>query len=215
MVVKYEDWCDTDIVRNEEFTLGNFLEMKVDDVRNFLFLDRNVFDIACENRQDGTEYPPQVFFDQNVHRLKKTGIFEWEIYWSWDLAQECINRDIHLYHPEDKFWFPLDSEGYFNPVDELELLDLDPVRTEFWTQNRVHYTEFPPDTRIGWRGPLIPWEKVINLPPVLYTEPDYSHDQFVSDQLRNVICDNTGPDSSEDDENSNENSNKDSDETDV
>lgn len=60
-------------------------------------------------------------------------------------------------------WMPPDKHGYV----KLKLNDKH-------TPPRMHWTDFPPKTAIGWRGMAIPWEKVTSGPSIFAQRSDFS-----------------------------------------
>lgn len=128
-----------------------------------LVLDRNVLDIAeCQDTNEvNCTYPPSQFFRHNratyIHKDELTGdiIFHWE--------SKDSNKIIFEFHIEydTGHWYPLEN-GHLpknNPQDV----------SSFQNDKSKSWKEFDPNTRIGWRGPMILWENIDNLPRIYYS----------------------------------------------
>lgn len=165
--INYTHWEDSKIVQEQFLTLGEFLDFPIGHSFDVLLLDRNVFDIACNNKVYDTDYKAVDFFRKNKTRIEKTGEFNWKMYWDWDIKGQCLDQAIEILHPDIKVWNPT-KEGYYE-IDEDEIDLFLPRRLhDEWLHKKIHYSDFNRNTRIGWRGDMILWDKVINLPDVHY-----------------------------------------------
>jgi hypothetical protein len=45
-------------------------------------------------------------------------------------------------------------------------------KTDLSTIDGLKWNQLPPETRIGWRGPAILWEKLDRCPPIFWSDDD-------------------------------------------
>jgi hypothetical protein len=76
---------------------------------------------------------------------------------------EFHDFEFHIQYDEHN-WYPL-RDGRLPKKDPQGLAN-------FGASARREYTDFDKDTPIGWRGPMILWNKIDNLPDVFWEEED-------------------------------------------
>ena len=142
--------------------IADFLDMKEGDKLPVLILDTHVLDL-CDTCNKPGLHEPEVFFSRNRHTIIKKPGFHWLIKWhkSWGLSTEYEETEIHLYHKEAQVWYPVDGKGN---VDYPTDTDIFRKEAEKWQGCRIHWSEFPKDAPIGWRGPMIRWTDLDILP---------------------------------------------------
>lgn len=146
----------------EEYTRDKCLTIK--DVENLrpgqklkvVTLDRNVYDIAFDCNEPGKLHDAKHFYRESVatyyHESDLKGKIKME-----DVGKMEFEFDIEWAKDE---WYPLtngklpenDPQGFSKFPDNM-LLD---------------WKDYPKDTRIGWRGPMILLDKMDSLPKVYY-----------------------------------------------
>lgn len=47
-----------------------------------------------------------------------------------------------------------------------EVLNIGEEIPSHWLPKHIHWTEFPDSTRVGWRGPIMMWDKLTDLSKV-------------------------------------------------
>lgn len=158
-------------------TIQNVLDLPVGETRLFLCLDRNV----CENvehcidffNKKGGVWPEKEIkaseLLKNVTYFKftrKEGLkgdgFVSEDGGTEDWVEESSgwgsNFEFHIEYASNH-WFPLE-EGALQPRGKDDsILDMERV-----TDKVVHWSQFSNSTRLGWRGPMIPIEKIDEIP---------------------------------------------------
>ena len=75
-----------------------------------------------------------------------------------------IVDDLFEFHVEfsEYNWYPL-RNGSLPAEDEHGLFPL--------LDREVRWDEFPLDTHLWWRGPMVHWEDVENMPDIFWYEP--------------------------------------------
>jgi len=152
------DWYD---MACDKFALkiSDITKLQPGDKMDVLVLDRNVWDIALNKKinKPGVSYNSEIFFQQNsgtyVHNKDLSGkmVFCWDDDEDEDENNFNHNFEFDIEYKPNK-WYPLK-----NGV----LPDKDPSGfCEFPWQTEQHWTNFPVDTKIGYRGPMIPWSKL-------------------------------------------------------
>lgn len=154
MSLEIFDWIYT--VEPEYTKVSDLIDMKIGDSKLFLrsgtdpslrdlTLDDENINSACSSHEENKKYRPDIFFCDSRLTVKKIGRCEWEVYFWWDNQHEFPTRNLEVH----------DVGGYHDAWYDMEDFDLEHL-----------------DWKIGWKGPMIPWEKVINLLPVYFSSED-------------------------------------------
>lgn len=148
-----------DYIRPMSLTIKDIESLKPKQSIKVLVLDRNFDEFCCkeETNKSSTHYKPEHFFRENtatyVHAQNMKG----------KLTFHGIDytRDFEFDVEYDKdCWYPLE-DGCLPKEDEQKL-------APFSFPEPKPYTDFPTTTRVGWRGPMILWEKVKELPDIYW-----------------------------------------------
>jgi hypothetical protein len=152
-------------------------------------MDRNVWDIALQDSIRGESFKPKDFFKSNwaiyIHEKNLRGklVFSFELEEdieyininNFDLNNICQTNfefDIEYKH---HYWYPLDNE--YLPASDPQGFSQFP-----WTYQKQHWTSFPRETRVGWRGHMVLWSKLDELPNIIW--------QFPKEILKAFECEN-------------------------
>lgn len=153
----YTRWEEVD-TRPVHATIQTILDIPVGESRAFLCLDRNVLDVAEDNIKAahslGLDIVPTSVFTKNYYiKFTKTGPGITGTYttaYSLDTVDnpedDTPDTDLDIEYAPDN-WYPM-TDGVLPAVDEQCMFPLLGVDTP--------WTKFSPDTRVGWRGPMIP-----------------------------------------------------------
>lgn len=110
------------------------------------------------------EYDPQSFFAANWWRVTYKGNLKWQLYHP-NVGE--VNEDVHINVSSLNTswdWTPIQNEY----VDiETEALSPD-ISINKLKSKRIHWSRFPEQTRVGWRGPMMLWDYLSILPNVYY-----------------------------------------------
>ena len=154
------DWIE--YTKSNHLTIQTISEMTPGETRKFLCLDRNVYDLASKS---STPLLPKDFFHANYfvtythdNDLYGTTTFEWD-----GEAQDTDPFEFEIEYNNDT-WFPL-KRGIVTQYSGDAWREGHPVDLK-----KVHWTEYPTTTRIGWRGPMIPTDCLETMPKVLYED---------------------------------------------
>lgn len=133
-------------------TIETVLKMKPNKKFKVLLLDRNVKDtIEFSKRKKelikGNDYKPNIYFKDSFAflRRKNTSDLKMEILYSFENEYRDFEFDIEYLSGK---WFPL--ENGINIEDGKE------------------WKDYPLYTHIGWRGPMIMWKDIKNLPIITH-----------------------------------------------
>ncbi len=101
-----------------------------------------------ETLKNNTTYRPETFF----RPLKETWTYEGDLKYSWNGEK----RDFEIEYDEHS-WYPLGELGDFisRYYDILKVL-----------RAKTHWTQYPKDTHVGHRGPIILWSDLKKLPKI-------------------------------------------------
>ena len=142
--------------KRKHLTLKDVKRMKVGDKIDVVIWDRNfeegwIWNEAIKNKP----YTPKYFFRRNRHQLTYLGDMKWNIKYPFG---ETICHNIELDVSElgtNWKWSPIFKEYITLKNDfvngRIKKLDK-PIKK--------HWSEFPDSTRVGWRGPIMLWEKL-------------------------------------------------------
>jgi len=146
------------LVYANAITIETISKLKKGDTLDLLVFDRNVCDIAFDNNEEGKAVNPQEFFRENkmvyTHDANLKGIMSW--------PYGIYNKEFEIEYIEDR-WFPL-INGCLPPTDPKSYNN---------PQGSTHtvpkpWQEFPVTTRVGWRGPMVIFSKLKDLPKVYW-----------------------------------------------
>lgn len=139
-------------------TIKDILAMKLGEKIDVLILDRNWTDHAFHTNIKGMKYNPEDFFmvnkGQYVHEKDMKGI--WTLY-SESKEPLIRNYEFHVeYKPGN--WYPFENGALPEEDDEEGVYDL----------GGRSFRDFPPETRLGYRGMMVPWDILRTLPQVYF-----------------------------------------------
>jgi hypothetical protein len=150
--------------RPYHLTIQNILNLSNGDSIEIFFMDRNVMDISCDKEYNEENIPikPSHFF-RNCNYItftKKEGIIG---DWDWHctlLTKKLTYKEREFDIDLGDFWYPL-KNNKVPESNEYDLFDLSKYSGK-------HYSEFSPDTRIGWRGEMMLKENMDKCPNVYW-----------------------------------------------
>lgn len=141
-------------------TINDIKKLKVNKKIKLLVLDRNVYD--CKDKfKRGTLYKPEKFFVDNSAIYWKNTIvnLEGKIKHKWqDTDDEPYDFEFEIEYKKNN-WYPL-KNGILPATDEQGFSDL--------LGEDKSWIDFPKNTHIGWRGPMILWENLKKLEKIYY-----------------------------------------------
>ena len=151
--------------RPNHATIQTIMEIPLGESRVFLCLDRNVSEFISEtigeNKPGDTLVPSQFFKTQTHIKFTKTGDgIEGTYIIADDLEtidypyDDAVNDFDIEYKPNN--WYPL-CDGVFEGPDGKAVIYKGSYKID---KPKKHWTSFDKNTRIGWRGPMIPIEKI-------------------------------------------------------
>lgn len=159
--LEIEDWEEN--AREKWLKVGDIEKLKTGDTIKVLVMDRNLYDITMDINDPNTLYTSEHFFSQNtatyVHGSGLQGKLTFHIGNNDDIVQDPF--DFHVQY-NGSCWYPL-KNGSLPAEDEQGLFPL--------LDREVGWDEFPLDTPIGWRGPMVLWENVEAMPDIYWYEP--------------------------------------------
>jgi hypothetical protein len=156
--LKYSDWYN---LASQKFALkiSDIINLKHGEQLEVLILDRNVWDITLNPQTNipNVNHDPETFFRYNrgtyVHNKDLSG----ELTMHWKDKDSTDKFEFHLEYMPGK-WYPLNN-GVM-PGEEQGLP---------WTEEQ-HWTKFPQTTKVGYRGPMILWSKLKEMPKIYWKE---------------------------------------------
>ena len=148
-------------MRKHYFRINDVLKMKKGDKIKLLLLDRNVTDITNseDTNKELVSYKPEHFYRKNLviytHNTELKGVIT---FLCWDIKQKEFQFEIEYLKNN---WYPLNEDGKLPKKDPQNLVD-------FKDKAGKHYSEFYKTTSVGFRGPMIKYSILKELPNVYY-----------------------------------------------
>lgn len=150
--VTYDEWHEK--AYNECITLGELRLLQKGDILEFINLDRNFLDTLPAMRDNQTYDRDEIIrihTDIYTHNEDVSGTMVYH----WDMKRDECKFRFELF--TGKSWYPLSYQ------DEKYSL-VTGINDDGWIKKEVNLDQFPPDTKMGWRGPCVEVEKVKNFP---------------------------------------------------
>lgn len=155
-------WCDHLATTDACLTLGQVRAMKDGQEVPVLSVHRNLCDEVYPSG-GAVPRPPQpaaTFFADKRSLYIHAGGFMAGIQLPWDTeAKHTKPVPIELEF-KPGFWHPLTEDGFIPGKAETGR------RWKQLPDERRHWSDFPDETLVGWRGPMVHWERLGSLPPI-------------------------------------------------
>lgn len=203
--IKHSEWRA--YVKNKCLTIADVTALKPGDRLRVITMDRNEWEVSEAQNKSDVLHSVQDFFRRKVSVYIHNHDLMGDI--AWDFENE--NKDLDDYYsftPSREFEFDINYRGInWYPLTDGRLPDADPQGfANFGELAGKHYSEFPPDTLIGWRGPMMLWERLSELD----VQQIYWHDKFIplteeekredAEIIKHLRAFNSGGDAEEDEE---------------
>lgn len=152
----------------QHLTIADVKKLKVGDTIDVVIWDRNFEESwIWDNATPQQPYRPEIFFQENHQKITYLGNMSWLIRFNWgEDIEHPIHLDVSALQTYWK-WCPLE-DGYINIVEEI--IKEGETLPSHWCPTHKHWTEFPETTRVGWRGPIMLWKYMAQLPAVYYSD---------------------------------------------
>lgn len=174
---KTEMYHFIDDTRPHHLTIADIKAMKAGDTLDVVIWDGNWEEYwAWANAVDMQPYPATEFFIHNRHKITYLGDMKWSIHFNFG---ETYDYPIHLNteNLEKTFceWCDIESDGKIHITSEYLPRGKSQI-PDGWDSIHMHWLEFPDSTRVGWRGPIMLWDKLIGMPQVYHQDGYYGED---------------------------------------
>jgi len=152
-----------DFIRNtkpDHLTILDLKKINIGDELDVVIWDGHFEEYWIWNNAENMKpYHPHDFFEKNHCKLIYKGNLTWDLHIDREIFEHPIHLDLS-YLKTSRKWYEINNDGYIN-INKIP----------------KHWTEFPDTTRIGWRGPIMLWDKLINYPNV------YNRKNFYGDKI--------------------------------
>jgi hypothetical protein len=149
--LEFEQWFKN--IEKDFLTIDSISNLQLGDEINLLCFDRNFRELMSKTKNP---IPIDLFFKKNYKILyKHNKDLQGQASWSFGQSNQKLNLEPFEFHLEykDNHWYPLHNG---------KLPDSDPQHIFNFDNTLKNYKEYPPETRIGWRGPMIDISKLDN-----------------------------------------------------
>jgi len=165
MGLELEAWVDA--VKEQCLTITDVLTLEPGQEIKVLHMDRNLGDTVCE--QPGNQlFTAEEFFAKSTAVYKHESGLKGTIKYSWQESEENpYPFEFDIEYAKD-CWYPLE-DGYLPTNDPQGF-------SNFHYDAPKPYTDFPQNTRVGWRGPMLLWNVVCQQPDVYWYNSNYESD---------------------------------------
>ncbi len=157
--------------KNKHLKLSDIHNLNVGDILDVVIWDRNFEEYwIWDNAKCNKLYKPIEFFKENRCLLNYLGDYKWDITFPYG---ETIRHPVHLEVTSLKTnwkWMHIE-DGEIHIKNEV--VSINEKIPNGWKAIHKPITEVSNETRVGWRGPMIMWNELENLPDV------YLNSQYV------------------------------------
>jgi hypothetical protein len=149
-------WIDQH--KPKHLTIRDLKKWAVGETKDVIIFDRNFEEYSIWNNfKKNKEYNPTHFFEDNQCKITYNGNLTWDIHYPFggtachniELDIEKLNTGWH-WSPLCEEYMILDTTTKNHRITKLPPKD----------QQKIHWSQFDDDTRIGWRGPIMLWKDV-------------------------------------------------------
>ena len=144
--------------RQHWLTIKDLLSLKSGTELDILLYHTNALDAPMTYFKSDTSYTPKKFFKSERDTLVLSDeelMGHFKIYEEYD----PIPKYLEVEYKKDK-WYPL-VDGFLPAKNE---------KGKKLLGKKTHYTELPSETPVGFRGPMILWKELGNLPKIYFSE---------------------------------------------
>lgn len=169
------DWF-FEVRDNFAVRLQDIIELPVALPFEYLFIDRNFLDL-CENDENfNVAENINNFYRGHYRRYHPDslkGLFTWYPMGNDTENQHVANWEWHVREFGTLRYYPLCDDKLNIYCDDFQLMN-SPENFDIALNNCRHYTQLDPRSLVGWRGMMIPLDKVHLLPNInMNIEEDY------------------------------------------
>ena len=158
----WHQWINS--TKDYHLTIKDIQEMKSGESLKVIILDRNTGDLFDKYNNSNTLYYPIDFFKHQMGEFIKNKDMTGKLIFYNGINHDSNNNliiDPFEFHIEYKlnYWYPLQNNIISITNPEFKHIN------ENYSKN---INEFPLDTRVGWRGPMIKVDLLRKLPLIFY-----------------------------------------------
>jgi hypothetical protein len=156
-------------IRDKCLTINDIKTLKKGDKITVLIMDRNLGDTVCGYNETDKLYDPKIFFREKIAIYIHDHDLSGFIIWDFDLIDEDLN-DLSNFTSDEVFEFDIEYKlHHWYPLKNNNLPEFDSQGlVNFGSNSGKHYDEFPRETLIGWRGPMMLWDKLDDIDTHVY-----------------------------------------------
>ena len=141
--------------KDKHLKISDVDKLKVGDVLDVFVYDRNFYD-GLDDFEENKPYKATDILKHSHMKLHYKGGHVWDIEMSWGTYEHPIELSLEKLDTNWK-WSPLQND-MIHITNNITRSNQKVQKG--WKPIHMHYDEFPKDTRVGWRGPMIPWKYV-------------------------------------------------------
>ena len=145
--------------KGKHLTIADIDKLNVNDVLDVVIYDRNACDVWTQKHKEEKSLPVREFFKENRAQLWYIGNYRWVIHFSFG---DSFIHPIHLDTSDlDTYWSWVDvnpMDGKIHIVEEV--IERGKSIPDHWKPKHVPWADFPKETRVGWRGPIMLWKEL-------------------------------------------------------
>ena len=131
------------------------------DVVDLLVLDRSMMDVVTKRAREKIPTPPISFFKGCIAKYMHVSGVTGKIRWPGETVWRTFRFEIEYKEGE---WYPLSQDGCL-PAYDTQIHSLFGEYRYFFEDKRERcLSSFPRGTHLGWRGPMIPVQRLSLMP---------------------------------------------------
>jgi hypothetical protein len=148
------------------FNISDFKKLKIGDTIDVVLWDRNFEEYEIwDSLKPNKKYNVERFFKENRAQITYKGDLKWDIDFAFG---EKFTHPIHLNTKHLKTnwtWVPVKNKMV---TIKSEIVDRGKKIPKSWKPINMHWEEFPEKTYVGWRGPIMLWKYLKNVPKIYW-----------------------------------------------
>jgi hypothetical protein len=160
------DWLERN--KDQHLTIADIQKLKIGDTLDVVFFDRNFEEHGMWDKYvKGKAYVPEDILQFNRGKVTYLGNFEWDLYFpDCGTFKHPFHLEITGLNGTNWSWSAINPEdGKIHVTNNI--FDCGKEHKN-WKPIHKKISEFPKTTRVGWRGPIMLWKRVYEMPKIYY-----------------------------------------------
>ncbi len=156
--------------KDEHLTISDIKKMLPGEQIDVVIWDGNYEEYwIWKNAKSGKLYNPKVFFRENKHKIIYKGDMIWDIHFpDGKTIEHPIHFDISILDKAYSYFVSNDKImlGRWREPKDGKVGVIDNNKNIKY----IHWTDLPENTKVGWQGSIMLWDKLRQMPNVYFVD---------------------------------------------